>query len=211
MHLISITTPLPSQRSFPCFSARCHPIREFFSACEMRSQIPRTMADTSACSCGEFVPVTRHLKGRVRMTRLSAAISASVVLVFSLLASPLTAPPVAAQVGSSCGRCYDNADADAHTFGYAPSFQYWNMDCNAFNSCHSNSQYGSCSGNHLGCGLGSLMLLDAVSKLAERGEGKAVEDLATRYPAFVVLDNHSRAFVTDCDGRPMTTRPISIA
>ncbi|HEY0022531.1 MAG TPA: hypothetical protein VGB24_06455 [Longimicrobium sp.] len=120
-------------------------------------------------------------------------------------------PVLAAGEDTGCGRCYDNADASAHVFGHSWFGSYWYMDCAAFNSCHTNSQYGSCTGNHWSCGLGSLMLLDAVGKLAERGDRQGVEALVARYPSVMGFDKYGAAIVTDCNGRPMTRRPISIA
>ena len=138
------------------------------------------------------------------MTRLSAAAVAMVVL-----AGPVSTRPVSAADDTGCGKCYDNWDSSAHVFGSAFG-SYWYMDCAAFNSCHTNSQYGSCTGNHYSCGLGSLMLLDAVGKAAERAEREEVEDLAARYPSVIGFDTYGRVIVVDCDGRPMTSRPIEI-
>ncbi|HEV2148087.1 MAG TPA: hypothetical protein VGR37_11845 [Longimicrobiaceae bacterium] len=141
------------------------------------------------------------------MTRLISAAVAAVVL-----AAAVFTPPIAAQEeDGTCGRCYDNYDGTAHVFGHSWFGSYWYMHCSAFNSCHSNSQYGNCTGNHFSCSLFGVMLVDAVGKLAERGERRAVEDLAARYPSLLGFDSYGRAIVTDCDGRPMVSWPIPIS
>ena len=55
------------------------------------------------------------------------------------------------------------------------------------------------------------MLLDAVGKLAERGDWGAVEALAARYPSLLGFDDYGAAIAADCNGRPMTTRPADMA
>lgn len=141
------------------------------------------------------------------MRRISRVGVAALVVVSSMVTPSLRAQE---DEMSGCGKCYDNYDASAHVFGNSFG-SYWYMDCAAFNNCHRNSQYGNCTGNHFSCGLGSLMLLDAVGKLAERGERAQVKALAARYPSVLGFDHYGAAIVTDCNGRPMTSRPIPIS
>lgn len=131
-------------------------------------------------------------------------------LIAVLVGAGLSTPQLPAQ-DRQCGKCYDNSEGTAHVFGDAGwGYMYSLMDCNTLNSCHTNSQYGSCGGNHYSCYLGSQFLLDAVDGFAAAGDIAEIYALVARYPSVVGLDGYGRVLVMDCNGMPLTTRPISL-
>lgn len=116
------------------------------------------------------------------------------------VAGLLAAAPAAAQ---QCDRCYDREDGSAHVFGNAGYwYTYMWADCNSFNACHGNSQSGTCSGNHWGCGVSLAMLVERLNTSIVRGDVARVGALIAANPSRVRFDPATgRVAIRDCDGK----------
>jgi hypothetical protein len=101
---------------------------------------------------------------------------------------------------AECGRCYESAEGGAHVFGDLPPwYSSYNMDCDAFNACHGNSQSGSCSSYHFACG-GGISMAEAVRKSFAANDPRAVKTLLAGYPRNVRFDPEAGTVsVSDCD------------
>ena len=103
-------------------------------------------------------------------------------------------------VMESCGTCFNNAGGDAHAFGWIMwAYDSFNADCEDFNSCHGNSQSGSCSDFHWQCG-GASALAEQVRDAVTRNDLAFIKTTQKKYPGRVVL-NAATGLVTivDCD------------
>src|SRR5688572_15339765 len=87
----------------------------------------------------------------------------------------------------SCGQCYYEDQSNEHIFGEIPWYSYQMMDCDAFNSCHSNPQQGLCENSHWPCsGLAALQrhLEDAIAE----NDGEGVAQLVYHNASLVQFD-----------------------
>jgi hypothetical protein len=125
--------------------------------------------------------------------------------VASVLALLATAPAASAE--EKCGRCYDNEDGSAHVFGNAGWWiSYMYADCNSFNSCHPDVQYGSCQSFHYGCGLLSAVLTERMNTSIVRGDVVRVGALIAANPGRVRFSPSSgQVAVLDCDRKVLMT------
>jgi hypothetical protein len=120
-----------------------------------------------------------------------------------LMGSLLSVLAVGGAVAQSCDRCYNREDGSAHVFGAAPNwYTYRWADCNSLNSCHGNSQAGTCSGNHWGCGVSLAMLVERLNTSIVRGDVARTGALIAANPTRVKFDPATgRVAIRDCDGR----------
>ena len=111
-----------------------------------------------------------------------------------------------AESQTSCKKCYDNADGTAHSFGDGGWYGAFNADCFALNSCHGNSQPGSCMSYHVGCGLGAAMLSERMNTSIARGDMVRVGALIASNPRLVSFSPATgQVAVLDCDRKPLMT------
>jgi hypothetical protein len=122
-----------------------------------------------------------------------------------LMVSLLSLVAVGGAAAQDCYRCYDREDGTGHVFGSAPNwYSYMWADCNALNACHGNSQAGTCSGNHWGCGVSLAMLLERLNTSIVRGDVARTGALIAANPTRVKFDPATgRVAIRDCDGRQL--------
>lgn len=118
----------------------------------------------------------------------------------------LAAAPAASEEGK-CGRCYQNEDGSAHVFGNAGWWiSYMYADCDSFNSCHPDSQYGSCQSFHYGCGMLSAVLTERINTSIAHGDVVRVGALIAANPGRVRFSAESgQVAVLDCDRKALMT------
>jgi hypothetical protein len=111
-----------------------------------------------------------------------------------------------AESQTQCKKCYDNPDGTAHSFGDLWWYGAFLGDCFAANSCHTNSQPGSCMSYHVGCGLAAAMLSERMNTSIARGDVVRVGVLIAANPRLVRFSPATgQVAVLDCDLKPLMT------
>src|SRR5687767_1030627 len=82
----------------------------------------------------------------------------------------------ASTAAASCAQCYNNGNGDAHIFDDSGWYNGISMDCEAYNSCHSNSQSGPCGDSHWPCPEASV-LHETLHLAIGEGDAKGVARL----------------------------------
>lgn len=92
-------------------------------------------------------------------------------------------------------------------------------DCQIFNSCHSNSQQGTCSGYHTGCGGGYLSraqpldkgLFHLVDQVASSNDQLLIRTIVARFRGIVDLNEERQALqVRNCSGTIIASYPLGL-
>jgi len=130
-------------------------------------------------------------------------------LVFTLVVSMLVtaasavfySTSAASVYRSTCGVCYNSGTGEAHAFGYILyPYDNFEADCEAFNSCHGNSQSGTCQDFHWACGTGGE-LATRVRRAAEKNDVAFIRATLRQYPKQVASSARTgEVTITECDG-----------
>lgn len=124
------------------------------------------------------------------------------------LAMPATATFAQTDMGlvddARCGSCYENQDGTAHVFGSIP-FPYGSnrMSCFLFNTCHSNSQEGSCLRYHASCPDEAALqrASDVLAAAVRQNRHELIAELRTALPHNLDYDAETlRLTLRDCEG-----------
>lgn len=98
----------------------------------------------------------------------------------------------------------------AHVFGYSLWYAYFDGDCLAGNTCHTNSQAGTCQMYHYACGMMSADFQNTIADALASSDPDVVRKLASAFPARVRVSETGQALMLfDCDGTAAGEVPLN--
>ncbi len=145
-----------------------------------------------------------------KVYRLYGVIAAVSVLGVLGVLGTVSAGAAHATMMSSCAKCHEGmieTGGIAHAFdNNLWYFQGQNMDCVVFNSCHANSQPGTCTDYHYVCGVASLQL--RAEKALAHNDRETLRRLLRENPKYMQYDGRTLSF-RDCENAVVALLPIT--